>query len=186
MWAEELSVCLCNCTSCIKAALCLEKGFNNGNTHVVSQCQTVTILTYHDSRYSQQQGSDESRGANRHDHPNRGVCWRRRRRGHLWQGETTVLHSCYLPQRSINIHFTTLIPNLINDVKAMTQQSLGSAMASACQFFFLWRGMISFHLSKLKNKCAHWERPYWDRDLLWPSITELSTACHYWEQICKL
>lgn len=29
---------------------------------------------------------------------------------------------------SINIHFTTLIPNLINDVKAMTQQSLGAAV----------------------------------------------------------
>lgn len=41
------------------------------------------------------------------------------------QGETTVFHSCYLPQRSINIHFAALIPNLINDVKAMTQQSLG-------------------------------------------------------------
>lgn len=50
------------------------------------------------------------------------------------QGETRALHSCYLPQRSINIHFATLIPNLINDVKAMTQQSLGAATAGACQF----------------------------------------------------
>ena len=76
------------------------------------------------------------------------------------QGETTALHSCYLPQRSINIHFATLIPHLINDVKAMTQQSLGAATTGACQFPFQWQGKISFHLSKLRNKSAHRERPY--------------------------
>lgn len=60
------------------------------------------------------------------------------------QGETTVFHSCYLPQRSINIHFATLIPNLINDVKAMTQQSLGVATAGACQFLFIGEGRSYF------------------------------------------
>lgn len=67
--------------------------------------------------------------------------WERDGWGGVWdtaarQGETTAFHSCYLPQRSINIHFATLIPNLINDVKAMTQQSLGAATAGACQFLF--------------------------------------------------
>lgn len=59
------------------------------------------------------------------------------------RGETTVSYSCYLPpQRSINIHFTTLIPDLINDVKAMTQQSLGAATDAASQFLFLSGGEL--------------------------------------------
>lgn len=50
------------------------------------------------------------------------------------QEATTALHTCYCPQRCINIHLAALIPNLINDVKAMTQQSLEAATAGACQF----------------------------------------------------
>lgn len=60
------------------------------------------------------------------------------------QGETAVLYSCYLPQRSINILFSTLIPNLINDVKAMTQQSLAGETAGACQFLFSGEGRSHF------------------------------------------
>lgn len=37
---------------------------------------------------------------------------------------TTAVHTGWPPQRSINIHSASLIPDLINDVKAMTQQSL--------------------------------------------------------------
>lgn len=89
------------------------------------------------------------------------------------------------PQRSINIHFTTLIPDLINDVKAMTQQSLGAATVAACQFLFpVRRGDRFARLSRGTN--LNTER---DRieivTFLRPSIAELSTACHYKEQICK-
>lgn len=75
------------------------------------------------------------------------------------QGETTVFHSRYLPQWSINIHFAALIPNLINDVKAMTQQSLGQRRPLHVNFFSV-RGKTSFHVSELRNESAHRDRAY--------------------------
>lgn len=110
----------------------------------------VTTLTYHDSGHSQQQGSDEGWGANRQTQRQVGERRLGRQQGHLCMTrETTALHTCYLPRRSINIHFATLIPNLINDVKAMTQQSSGAATASACQFLFSGEDLISLVLSFL-------------------------------------
>lgn len=79
--------------------------------------------------------------------------------------KTTAFHSLLSspPRRSINIHFAALIPNLINDVKAMTQQSLGAVTAGACQFLLVAvaaEGRSHFICLRRRNKSAHREPPY--------------------------
>lgn len=91
----------------------------------------VQILTDHDSGHGEQQRGDEGR---RHHGQEHGKVGRRlgRLHGHLCKTgyggggglRTTAVHTGWPPQRSINIHSASLIPDLINDVKAMTQQSL--------------------------------------------------------------
>lgn len=99
------------------------------------------------------------------------------------QGETTLVN---FPCESIYIHFATVSPNLINDVKAMTQQSLRPqrqplhANASSAE----GEGLISLAWA-IWNKHTSQEKPYCDCDLFRTSVVELSAAPLYKEQICK-
>lgn len=91
---------------------------------------SLRVLTDHDSGHSQQQGGDEGRSPHRQTQSQMGQRRLWKQEGHVCE---TKENNSYLPKRSINIHFITQIPDLMNDVKAMTQQSLGAETTTACK-----------------------------------------------------